>query len=130
VSSTRDAAVGDGLSKHSAWRIVWRVAWKVLLVVATLVLLTSVGGAGAVAAPLLLGLQLLAARSSRVVTEAPGWALLAAATTAEAIWALIYLGPGESKPWIWLIPTVVALPVGGFTFWVAWKSARAMPITD
>jgi hypothetical protein len=129
VSSTRDAAAGDGLSKHSAWRSVWPAVWKALLVLGTLVLLTSVGGAGAVVAPLLLSLQLLAARSSRVVTAAPVWALLAAVTTAEAIWALTYLGLGESRPWIWLIPTVVALPVGCLTFRLAWTSACGKPIT-
>jgi len=115
--------------KHSAWRAVWPTVWKALLVLGTLVLLSSVGGAGAVAAPLLLSLQLVAARSSRLVTAAPGWALLAAVTTAEAIWALTYLGLGESQPWIWLIPTVVAVPVGGLTFWVAWKAARGKQIT-
>jgi hypothetical protein len=129
VSSTSDAAVGEGLGRHSAWRSVWPTVWKALLVVVTLVLLTSVGGAGAVAAPLLLGLQLLAACSSRVVTAAPGWALLAAATTAEGVWALTFLGLGESQPWIWLIPAVVALPVGGLTFWLAWGSACGRQIT-
>jgi hypothetical protein len=99
------------------------------LVVGTLVLLTSVGGAGAVAAPLLLGLQFLAARSSRVTTEAPGWALLTAATTAQGVWALTYLALGESQPWIWLLPTVVALPVGGLAFRLAWKSALGTKIT-
>lgn len=117
VSSTSDVAV------------MWPTVWKALLVVSSLVLLTSVGGAGALASPFLLSLQLLAARSSRVTTEAPGWALLAAATTAEGVWELTYLGLGESRPWIWLIPTVVALPVGGFAFRLAWKSARGKQIT-
>lgn len=129
MRSTSAAAVREGLSKHSTWRTVWPTVWKASLVVGTLVLLTSVGGAGAVAAPLLVSLQLLAARSSRVTTEAPGWALLSAATTAQAIWALTYLGLGESQPWIWLIPSVVALPVGGLAFWLAWRSARGTQIT-
>jgi hypothetical protein len=77
---------------------------KILLAGVTIVLLASVGGAGAYSAPVLLPLQFWAARSSRATIERGFWAVLGSLTAAESIWALTYLGVGESSPWIWLLP--------------------------
>jgi hypothetical protein len=81
---------------------------KVVLAVATLILLSSIGGAMGVAAPLVLPLLWLATRDSRT----PGallWIFLAIATIGEATWIYTYLVVGEKEPFIWLIP------LGGMT---------------
>jgi hypothetical protein len=83
-----------------------------LLAVSTLVLLSSVGGAGAIAAPLLLPLHFLAARSSHVTAIKVLWALLGAATAAEAIWVVTYSALDESQPFIWLFPSLAAIVAG------------------
>jgi hypothetical protein len=70
------------------------------------------GGAGAIAAPVLLPLHFLAARSSHTTAIKLLWALLGAATVAEAIWVVTYLALDESQPFIWLLPGLAALVAG------------------
>ncbi len=89
---------------------------KVFLVAITVVLLSSPGGAGVVAAPLLLPLQFLAAWTSRGMPELLVWTLFAAATASEAIWAMTYLAFGEAMPWIWFLPALAAMSVGTAVF--------------
>lgn len=86
----------------------WRLPGEVLLASVTLVLLASVGGAGAVAAPVLLPVQWLVARNGGRARRA-FWTLLAALTAGEAAWALTYVAAGEREPLIWLVPLAVAL---------------------
>lgn len=86
----------------------WRLLGEVLLASVTLVLLASVGGAGAVAAPVLLPVQWLVARNGGRARRA-FWTLLAALTAGEAAWALTYVAAGEREPLIWLVPLAVAL---------------------
>lgn len=81
---------------------------QTLLVVISLFLLGSLGGAGAIGAPILLPLQFLAARSSRSTAMRVVWAVLAAITAAEAAWVLTFLALGESEPLIWILPSLAA----------------------
>ena len=88
------------------------IVLKSLLAGITLLLLSSVGGLALVAAPVLLPLHFLAARSSRVTFIKVLWALLGAATAAEATWMLTYLAIAESQPWIWLLPSIAVVVAG------------------
>ena len=99
-----------GTSQDDVSTTWWRIGQALLLLV-TLVLLASAGGAGIYAAPLLLPLQLVAARASGSGMRAV-WTLVGAATAGETAWALTYLAVAERQPWIWLIPLLVAALTG------------------
>lgn len=75
-------------------------------------LLMSMGGA-VVAAPVTLPLMYLAVR--RHPTAAFRWAggVLAALTTVELVWAVVYLVADETKPSIWLLPLASGIAVLG-----------------
>lgn len=92
------------------------IVLKVLLAAATLVLLTSVGGAAAYAAPITFPLLFLTSRSSRTSLEGLLWAVLAAATALETGWVLTFLAMGETAPWIWLLPMLAAIAAGAIVF--------------
>ncbi len=82
-----------------------RTAGAVLFVVAA-VLLTSIGGAGIVAAPLTLPLMFLvverlATRPFRIVG-----AVIGGLTAAELAWGLVYLAAGETAVLGWVVPVL------------------------
>lgn len=109
---------------HSpAWRIALQVVLKVLLAIVTLLLLSSVGGAAAYAAPVTLPALFLAARFSRGTGEGILWAVLAAATALESAWLLAFVALGEATPWIWLLPILAAMAAGIVVF-VAYAAQR------
>ncbi len=92
------------------------VVGKVVLVLATLVCLSSMGGAMLFAFPVLVPLHWLAAGRSGPVA-AGGWALLAALSIFQAGWMLSYLATGN---------VVLGFAVGGLaaTGTAAWFILR------
>ena len=94
-----------------------KIILQCLLAGITLLLLSSVGGAGAIAAPILLPLHFLAARSTTKTSVKVLWAVLGAATAAEAIWVLTYLAIDMSEPLIWLLPGVAGVIAGAIILW-------------
>lgn len=80
-----------------------RTTGRAFLAGASLVALASVGGAGAIVAPVLLALQWFAARHAGK-GERWLWVVLAGTTAGEAGWAVTYMAVGESGPFIWLVP--------------------------
>lgn len=84
-----------------------RIMARLLIVVAT-ALLFSVGGAAIFAAPL--SVPLLAYMIWRNIVGR-GWRILATITLVltltQCAWALTHVAVGESKPWIWLLPSTV-----------------------
>lgn len=80
-----------------------------LLAMTSLLLMASMGG-GFLLLPALIPAHVWAARRSgrlgRVV-----WSLLPAASVAMVTWAAVYVVVGESKPAIWLLPTLVLIVV-------------------
>lgn len=71
-------------------------------------LLLSMGGA-IVAAPVTVPLMVLAVRRHPTPSFRTAGTVLVALTLAEVAWALTYVTAGESRPWIWLLPTLAAL---------------------
>jgi hypothetical protein len=91
-----------------------RIGWSAVRAVVGLTawaLLTSIGGAGIVLAPVTLPLLWGA---GRYATTALGRALLnvvAVATAGELGWALAYAAYGEHSPLIWVVPLTLAAAV-------------------
>ena len=83
-----------------------------VLLTGSFVLLLSMGGA-IVAAPVSLPLLVAVARAdgSRLIRGVA--VLLAVLTALEAVWALVYVTLGESRPWIWLVPAVTTAALLG-----------------
>ena len=73
------------------------------------VLLTSIGGAGIVAAPLTLPLLFLVARRRPTRPFRAAGALLAGLTAAELSWGLLYLTAGGAGLAGWLVPTACGM---------------------
>lgn len=96
----------------------------------TLLLLSSVGGAAAYAAPVTLPVLFLTAQSSGRIAEALLWTVLAAATAFETGWVLTFLALGETDPWILLLPILAAIAVGAIVFTGAQVSRRKRPTTS
>lgn len=82
----------------------WRLAGIVVFAVAA-VLLLSMGGA-IVVAPITVPLLFFVSRRHRTAAFRIAGTVLAGLTVAEVVWALAYLQLEESKPWIWLLPTL------------------------
>jgi hypothetical protein len=89
---------------------------RLLLGTVTLLLLASVGGAGVVAAPILLPLHWFAARRARKA-EWWIWLVLAGATAAEGGWGLAYVAAGESGPFVWLVPLITTIGTAAAFTW-------------
>lgn len=88
----------------------FRVISKVILVATTLLCLASIGGAMAVAAPILVPLLWLAARHSGPWGRG-GWTCLAALSGGEAAWIYAYsLYGGDSILLLWM-PIAAAILV-------------------
>jgi hypothetical protein len=81
------------------------------LAAVTLLLMASMGG-GFLLLPLLIPAHLWAARRSGKVGRI-GWALLPSMGLAMVAWAAVYVAVGESKPTIWLLPTLVLVAAVG-----------------
>ncbi len=84
--------------------------WGAGLFVVAGFLLTSMGGA-VFAAPVTLPLMYLAVRHHP--TRPFRWAggAIAALTTVELVWAIVYIVDGEEQPSIWLMPLATGLCV-------------------
>ena len=130
--SNPPAVNGSGQSGRPvpAWRGVAPVVLKVGLATVTLVLLSSLGGAAAYAAPVTLPVLFLTAQSSRRIAEALLWAVLAAATAFETGWVLTFLALGETDPWILLLPFLAAIAVGAIVFGGAQASRGKRRVTS
>ena len=87
-----------------------QLAVKVALLITTLVLIASMGG-GFLLLPLLIPAHIWAARTS-IGLGRIGWSLLPAISVGMVTWAFVYLAAGESKPTIWLVPTIAAVATG------------------
>ena len=85
-----------------------RAGGVALFVVAGL-LLTSIGGAGIVAAPVTLPLLFLVARRRPTRPFRVTAAVLGGLTAAELSWGLLYLSGGEVAVAIWLVPLACAV---------------------
>lgn len=87
----------------------WRAIGLATFIVAAFLLL-SMGGA-VVAAPVTIPLMWIS--SDRHPTRSFRWAacVLATLTAAELSWAAAYITVEEARPWIWLLPAVVAAGV-------------------
>ena len=81
----------------------------VLLFVVAAVLLTSVGGAGIVAAPVTLPLLFVVVRRHPTPSFRGAGAIFGGLTAAELAWGLVYLAGGEIPVLVWLAPTVLGL---------------------
>ncbi len=79
------------------------------LAIASLLLLTSMGG-GFLLLPVLIPGHIWAARRSSGLARM-AWSLLPAASVAAVAWAAVYATVGEAKPAIWLLPTLVLAAV-------------------
>ena len=79
-------------------------AGGVALFVVAGVLLTSIGGAGIVAAPVTLPLLFLVARRRPTRPFRVVAAVLGGLTAAELSWGLLYLGVGDVAVANWLVP--------------------------
>jgi hypothetical protein len=73
----------------------------------TLLLMASMGG-GFLLLPLLVPGHVWAARRSNPVARIR-WSVLPAASLGMVTWAAVYAAVGESKPAIWLLPTLVTI---------------------
>ena len=83
---------------------------KIVLAVVSVLSMLSMGG-GFLLLPLLIPLHVWAARRSGP-TGRVLWSMLPVAATGMVAWAIVYVTAGESKPWIWLLPTLAALSAG------------------
>ncbi len=97
-----------------------RAVFGVLLFAATLVVLSSVGGAALWAAPVLLPLHWFAAQLTLGATRWL-WIVLAGTTGAEAAWIVTYLALGESTLGLWLVP-IAAFATVVLGFWISLRS--------
>ena len=92
-------------------------AGGVALFVVAGVLLTSIGGAGIVAAPLTLPLLFLVARRRPTRPFRVAGAVLGGLTAAELSWGLLYLTVGETEPAIWLVPVACGVATARGLLW-------------
>jgi hypothetical protein len=99
-----------------------RAATLVLLVVAAL-LLTSLGGAAILAAPVTLPLLYAGVRAHPTRPFRVAGALVASLTVAEVAWAGFYVLVGEHSPWIAVVP-LAAAAVTFAVFFVTPRAAR------
>lgn len=76
----------------------------------SLLLVASMGG-GFLALPLLVPLHVWAARTSGPIGRVL-WSLLPVIAVGMVTWAAVYVAFGESKPAIWLLPSLVAVLAG------------------
>ncbi len=83
---------------------------RTLLGVVCLALVTSIGGAGIVAAPVTLPLLWVAGRYARPLGRA-ALNVVALITAGELGWALAYATTGEHSPLIWAVPLALAVAV-------------------
>jgi lysylphosphatidylglycerol synthetase-like protein (DUF2156 family) len=88
----------------------WRATGLAVFTLAAL-LLGSMGG-GMVAAPVTVSLMVVAARRHPTPAFRAAATVLVALTMGEVAWAVTYLAVQEDKPWIWLLPLLVALGAG------------------
>jgi hypothetical protein len=102
------------------------IVGRASLAVVSLVALASVGGVGAIAAPILLPLHWFAARRAGK-GEHWLWCVFAGATAAEAGWAITYLAVKETGPLIWLVPLVAFTATGGAFGWVLASGSGTRP---
>lgn len=77
------------------------------LAVATLVLMASMGG-GFLLLPLLVPFHIWAARTSGTIGRV-AWSLLPGAAAGMVVWAGVYVGLGETQPYIWLVPMLAGV---------------------
>lgn len=77
------------------------------LAIVTLLLMLSMGG-GFLLLPALVPAHVWAARRSGPLGRV-GWSFLPAASLAMVTWAAVYVSVGESKPAIWLLPSLVLI---------------------
>ena len=86
------------------------VAGRVILVLITLLFLAPIGGAMAFAAPVLVPLHWVVAKSANKWTRG-GWIFLAALSTWEAMWIYVYAGYGEESTALLIVPLLAALTI-------------------
>jgi hypothetical protein len=91
------------------------------ILVGTLLLLASMGGA-ILAAPVLLPLLWWAARTSTRGVRLIG-VILAALVVGEVVWAGVYVVVGERQPYIWALPALSAAA----TVWLMLLTTRPDP---
>jgi hypothetical protein len=89
-------------------RSVRRRVARIVIAVATMVLLTGMGGEAIVAAPILVPALWWAARSSGRWAAA-GFTFLAALVMAEVGWFVVYTSAGEAQLWITIGPALAAV---------------------
>jgi hypothetical protein len=87
----------------------WRIL-RTLLGLVCCALVTSIGGAGIVAAPVTLPLLWVAGRYAKPLGRA-ALNVVAVITAAELGWALAYAAVGEQSPLIWALPLALAVAV-------------------
>lgn len=75
------------------------------------VLLASMGGA-IIAAPVTIPLLVISSRRHATLIFRAVGAVLVGLTAGEVAWALTYVTVEEAKPWIWLVPLVIAVAAG------------------
>jgi hypothetical protein len=107
-SLTRNSGDMSGVDELAQRSLRWKMMGLVVFGVSA-VLLASMGGA-IVAAPVTIPLIVVASRRHPTVAFRAVGAVLVGLTAGEVVWALTYLAIEEAKPWIWLLPLVVALP--------------------
>jgi hypothetical protein len=90
---------------------VTRIAGIAVFTIAAL-LLTSIGGAGIVAAPVTLPVLFVVVHAHPTRPFRVAGAVIGALTAAEASWAIVYAAVGEAQPWVWLVPLVAGAAVG------------------
>jgi hypothetical protein len=91
------------------------------ILVGTLLLLLSMGGA-ILAAPVLLPLLWWAARTTGRLVRVIG-VILAALVVGEVVWAGVYLVVGERQPYVWALPALSA----AVTVWLMLVTTRPGP---
>jgi hypothetical protein len=85
----------------------------VAVVATSALLLLSMGGA-VPAAPVTLPAMVLALRRHPSRTLRRLGAVVGGLTTAEVVWAGVYVLAGEAQPWVWLLPAAVGALGGTF----------------
>jgi hypothetical protein len=102
---------------------------RTLLGLVCLALVTSIGGAGIVAAPVTLPLLWVAGRYAKPLGRA-ALNVVAVVTAGELGWALAYATTGEHSPLIWAVPLAMAASVFvGFPLTQRWRPTRLLAQT-
>jgi hypothetical protein len=106
----------------------WRIL-RTLLGLVCLALVTSIGGAGIIAAPVTLPLLWVAGRYAKPLGRA-ALNVVAVITAAELGWALAFASVGEHSPLIWGLPLAMAVAVFvGYPLTQRAVEARGLPQT-